>query len=73
LRNSKAARVSLVSCTKKLVREKRKRKEITYVNAEVSYKAAASGLACRQNNIAATIYNLNVELAKGSRQGYNIA
>jgi hypothetical protein len=62
-----------VSYTKKSAKEKRKRKEITYVNAEVSYKVAASGLARRQNDIAATIYNLDVKLAKGSRQGYNIA
>jgi hypothetical protein len=62
-----------VSCTKKLAREKRKRKEITYVNIEVSYKAVVSSLAYRQNNIAATIYNLDVKLAKGSRQGYSIA
>jgi hypothetical protein len=72
-RDSKAARVSSVSCTKKSAREKRKRKEITYVNAEVGHKAAASGLARRQNDIAATIHDLDVKLAKGSRQGHDIA
>jgi hypothetical protein len=62
-----------VSCTKKSAREKRKRKEITYVDAEVGHEAAAGGLARRQNDMAATIHDLDVELAKGSRQGHGIA